>query len=1117
LKINIKKEKREPYIYLLAFLVFGVTIAIAGYLYYKNFERNFRTQLENQLTVIADFQVDELVHWRQERIEDADFVLGNEVISENIKTYIKNPNNPDAKKVIQFWMKKMQTGLNYNAVILSDTQLIKKIIIPEVSERPLAFISPNNLDSLKSGKIVFEDFYKDDLQQKIFLKLLIPVLDLNKLVSILGFRIDPEYYIYPLLDNSSSLAKTSKTFIIRREGNQAVYLNDLKSPNNIALNLRLSLDNKNVPAVKAVLGYKGVMQGIDNRGKSVIAYVKKVPDSPWYLVSQIDIEEAYAPVREKLWEIVIFVSGIFIISGMVLGFIFKNHSARLIKERIKSTEALQKLNVAIYNAREVIFLTDIEGTITYINPEFTKVYGYTAEEVIGKSTPRILNSGMFKREDNKALWDALLNKQTIPSVQYFNKRKDGKLIEIEGSANPIINDDGNIIGFLGVQRDITERKRVESERQLIYEITHAITTTSNLDELLKIIHQSLGKVIYSENCFVALHDPNTGLFSFPYWVDKFDPIPEPAAMKKSLSAYVFRTGKPFLLRQEIFHLLEEQLEVELVGTPSPSWIGIPLRTPNRTMGVLVLQHYEEENIYSERDVQFLDSVGSQIALAIERKLAEGAIKRERNFSQEALDSLPGLFYLFDNQGKFLRWNKNFEKMTGYTAEEITNLSPLSLFDEPDKTLIAKSIQETFQIGETDVEAVLVSKDKTKTSFFFTGKLFNFENKECLIGMGIDVTDRKLAEKNLQKERLLFRTVIDNIPDSIYCKDTAGRKTLANVTELRFSGATTEVEILGKTDFDIYPKNLAEGFYADDQLVIQKGQPVINREEFLFDDKGQKQWLMTSKIPLKDNDGNIIGIVGIGHNITDRKNAEEEIKKRNDELSKINAEKDKFFSIIAHDLKSPFLGLLGLSKIMATEDENLSKDEFIAFGKEMNESASNIFKLIENLLEWAQMQKGALNFTPQEIYLNVIVSQNMNIIKQRAEQKGIVISREVPESLKVTADDKMLNTVLRNLLFNAVKFTTRGGNINVRAKTKDNHNIEISVSDTGVGMSEKDAKRMFKMDEKVSSKGTEGEPSTGLGLLLCKEYVEKHGGKIWVESEEGKGSTFYFTIPAGSDS
>jgi len=235
-----------------------------------------------------------------------------------------------------------------------------------------------------------------------------------------------------------------------------------------------------------------------------------------------------------------------------------------------------------------------------------------------------------------------------------------------------------------------------------------------------------------------------------------------------------------------------------------------------------------------------------------------------------------------------------------------------------------------------------------------------------------------------------------------------------------------------------------------------------------------------------------------------------VEMRTLELTKLNLEKDKFFSIISHDLKSPFQGFLGITKAMAENASSFSVEELEKFGSEMYKTAKNLFTLLKNLLEWAQMQNGAMKYEPKEISLAGSITENVTILKKRSEQKGISIRSAVPENLSVYADEQMLNSVLLNLISNAIKFTREDGKITINAKAVDEM-IEIAVNDTGVGMPNKTMEKLFKLGEKVGSKGTEGELSTGLGLLLCKEFVEKHGGKIWAESEVGKGSTFYFTL------
>ncbi|MFP4527944.1 MAG: ATP-binding protein [Candidatus Kapaibacterium sp.] len=234
-----------------------------------------------------------------------------------------------------------------------------------------------------------------------------------------------------------------------------------------------------------------------------------------------------------------------------------------------------------------------------------------------------------------------------------------------------------------------------------------------------------------------------------------------------------------------------------------------------------------------------------------------------------------------------------------------------------------------------------------------------------------------------------------------------------------------------------------------------------------------------------------------------------------QLQELNASKDKFFSIIAHDLKGPFQGLLGYSQMLSSDIENLTKEEIADFAKSLNESAEHLFKLLENLLHWSRIQRGVIENNPDHAELIQIVDINIALIYTRAQQKGIELINEVPEALYIYADINMVNTVLRNLLSNAVKFTSEGDKIGVRARELEYQTIEVEVFDTGIGMDKSAREKIFRIDSHHTTPGTNNEQGTGLGLILCKELVEKCRGHIRVDSEPGKGASFRFTLPKGS--
>ena len=530
----------------------------------------------------------------------------------------------------------------------------------------------------------------------------------------------------------------------------------------------------------------------------------------------------------------------------------------------KAEEALAKeqflINSLMNNLSDHVYFKDLNSKFIRTNKSHAISFGLSdPKHVIGKSdfdffTEQAANQAF---EDEQAI---IKTGQSILKEEKLT-RKDSSDVWFSAMKMPLRDNDGKIIGTFGISRDITGRKRSELENYALFEIIQGITSTDKLDELLKLIHNSLGKVVYADNCFVALKDQTSGLFSFPYFVDKVDTTPIPTSMGKSCSDYVFRTVKPLLLNQKKFDSLVEQGEVELIGSNSPSWIGIPLQTPSKVIGVLVLQHYEKENVYSENDLKFLVSIGNQIAIAIERKKAE-----------------------------------------------------------------------------------------------------------------------------------------------------------------------------------------------------------------------------------------------------------EEISFKNEQLQLINAEKDKFFSIIAHDLRGPLSAFVDATQILTEEIQNMDLEEIKDITMSMKTSASNIYGLLENLLEWSRLRRGAMDFVPENLNLKKKIEASIDVLSESARKKRIGLTISVPGELEIRADIHMFDTIIRNLISNAIKFTISGGKVIVTANYNGDHYIVVKISDSGIGMAPELRNKLFQIDEKTSRPGTEGETSTGLGLLLCKEFIEKHGGKIWVESSVGQGSTFSFSLP-----
>ena len=499
--------------------------------------------------------------------------------------------------------------------------------------------------------------------------------------------------------------------------------------------------------------------------------------------------------------------------------------------------------------------------------------------------------------------------------------------------------------------------------------------------------------------------------------------------------------------------------------------------------------------------------------------------RIKSFNEILRESEERLKLFYDNtnigiyrtttDGKILMANPALIKMLGYKSfEELSkrNLEENGFEPNYSRKQFKQQLDKHGEIigdenkWQTKNRTYIWVRENAKAIRDTDGKIVYYD------GTVENITESKNIEEKLAAERNLLRTLIDALPDRIYAKDINSRFILNNVAHIQALGATFQEEILGKTDADFRPNDLAQLYLSDDKIVLETGKTIINREEPALFGDGSSGWLLSTKVPLRDLNNNIIGLVGNSRDITERKRSEESLRNSEMQLRELNITKDKFFSIIAHDLRSPFQGLLGLIELLVSSSESFTPQELTTFYESLHRSAFNLYDLLENLLEWSLSQRGMIKYNPLPILLSTLVDQNFELLKQKSEQKSIDLINETEKSIEVFVDERMVHTLFRNLITNAIKFTHRKGKVLISSKEIENNMIEICVADTGVGIPKENITKLFRIDEKISTLGTEKEPSSGLGLLLCKDFVDKHGGKIHVESEIGKGSKFIFSLP-----
>lgn len=501
-----------------------------------------------------------------------------------------------------------------------------------------------------------------------------------------------------------------------------------------------------------------------------------------------------------------------------------------------------------------------------------------------------------------------------------------------------------------------------------------------------------------------------------------------------------------------------------------------------------------------------------------QKKAESESRERADFLDLVINTIKTPFFVKDQDHRWVMLNDAAIEMMGHPRESLLKKSDYDLFPKAQADIFWKYDELVFKSGSSSNEEQITWSDGTIHTIVTHKQLYveKASGKKYIVGTIHDITSYKKIEAELRASETKYRELFDNANDFIITTDIDGNITNANLTFLRY--LQTDLASLSKHNVFEYIREENIDFAKDIKEKILSGVSGYSFEVKAFGPEGQDV-IYEVKASLISHNNVPMGVQCVLSDVTARREASLKLEKFNASLLELNNTKDKFFSIIAHDLRNPYSSMLGFAEMLLEDLDDLTKDEIRDSLKIIYGSAKNSLNLLENLLAWSRLETGHMPFTPTQLILSDIVEEVVNVLFSNAYRKKIDINNLVDPNVKVFADKNMLNTILNNLIMNAIKFTQSGGEIKINAVSKFSDQgsgknfVKISVSDTGIGMDPETSTILFTSNRLISNPGTEREQGSGLGLLLTREMVEKHGGRIMVESTPGKGSVFSFLIPA----
>ena len=750
-------------------------------------------------------------------------------------------------------------------------------------------------------------------------------------------------------------------------------------------------------------------------------------------------------------------------------------------------ESEKKFRAIFDNINDAVGLHKIKnnriGPFLEVNRKACEIFGYSHSEFLKMYPEDMIAPNAL--DDTFAYFEKLVKEGRVRTETY-NRKKNGEVFPAE--INALIFEMGGEHYLTAVTRDISQQKANRERIKKSREHYHKLSSLT-----------FEGILIHKKG---ILQDANQSFYN------------------------MFGYSEGELKGKNIIDLLADQDSKNIIYQNVSKKVAEPYEiTVRRKDGSAFYAEIEGRDLESDeglrvaavRDISERKKAREMIKKTNQRlKKLNDKLKQEKERAQKYLDVAGVMILALDTEGRVSMINKK--------ALEILEVNEHDVIGKPwfDNFVPQDQRQNVHQVFKSTAQS------KSKELQFFENEIITASgerrtiqwhnvylrdeqgNPGGVLSSGLDITREREAQKQLQKSERKFRNIFNFSYIGIALGDAQGRTIEVNNRFAEMLKYTPE-EMKGIAFGEFtHPEDLE----AENQLIqkLLKGKKDhYTTEKRYLNKNGKPIWVDLTVTALRDRNNTIEFFIGMVMDISERKKREFLLKKNQKELKELNATKDKFFSIIAHDLKNPFGQLVGFSDLLLKNIKKGRYEKIYDFARVINESSNHGMKLLENLLQWARAQTDRIQFNPEQLLLRELVQEAVNDTHSAALNKKIEVQNLVADELSLAADAEMLKTIVRNLLSNAVKYSYPDSEIRIFSSETDDM-VSLIIDDSGVGMKSEVADNLFNIEENVSVKGTANETGTGLGLILCKEFVEKHGGSIHAESSYGKGSTFTVELP-----